>query len=167
MATKKMAVLAIFTVIALTIFVIENAIPIPIPLPGIKLGLANIITLIVLLNYKSGDAFLVLVCRILLGTMFTGQAVSLLYSFSGGILCLLIMILLNRILHGHFIVLISVFGGLFHNIGQITAAFLITNTLGVFSYFPFLAISGIITGFFTGFCAFFAQKYLMAHKKWL
>lgn len=161
MSIKKLTTLAMFNVIALTIFVVENAIPLPIPIPGIKLGLANIITLIVLLNFGPVEALLVLMCRILLGTMFTGQAMSLLYSLSGGILCLIAMILVNRFLSGHFVFLTSIFGALFHNIGQIAAAYFITATAGVFAYLPFLILSGVLTGLFTGLCAYYTQKYLI------
>lgn len=161
MSIKKLTTLAMFTVIALTIFVIENAIPLPIPIPGIKLGLANIITLIVLLNLGPVEALLVLLCRILLATMFAGQAMSLLYSLFGGILCLISMITINRFLSGHYVFLTSVFGALFHNIGQLAAAYFITGTLGVFAYLPFLIISGVLTGLFTGLCAHYTQKYLM------
>ncbi|HKM34832.1 MAG TPA: Gx transporter family protein [Lachnospiraceae bacterium] len=165
MSIKKMTTLAMFTVIALTIFVIESAIPLPVPIPGIKLGLANIITLIVLLNYGPVEALLVLMCRIFLGTMFTGQAMSLLYSLCGGILCLIAMILVNRLLNGHFVFLTSMFGALIHNIGQLAVAYFITATAGVFAYLPFLILSGVLTGLFTGLCAHYTQKYLIPHMK--
>ena len=165
MSIKKMTTLAMFTVIALTIFIIENAILLPIPIPGIKLGLANIITLILLLNFGPLDACFVLLCRIILGAMFTGQAVSLLYSLSGGILCLMIMIFMNRFLNGRFVYVTSIFGALSHNLGQLLTAFFITTTMGVFAYLPFLVLSGILTGLFTGLCAHYSQKYLLPHLK--
>ena len=70
MHIKKLTTLSLFTVIALTIFIVESAIPMPIPIPGIKLGLSNIVTLILLLNYSPVDAFLVLLARIFLSTIF-------------------------------------------------------------------------------------------------
>lgn len=161
MSLKKLTTLSMFTVIALTIFVIESAIPVPVPLPGIKLGLSNIITLIVLLNFGPMEALLVLICRIFIATLFTGQAMSLLYSLCGGILCLIAMTIVNRFLNGHFIFLTSVFGALFHNMGQIAVAYFITDTIGIFAYLPFLILSGIFTGLFTGLCAHYTQKYLM------
>lgn len=164
MNLKKLTVLSVFTVVALTIFVAESAIPVPIPIPGIKLGLSNIVTLFLLMNYKPADALLVLFVRILLSSFFTGQAMSLIYSLCGGLLCFVIMCLLNRLLSERFIVITSIFGALFHNLGQLTAAYLLTGTAGVFAYLPFLILSGTLTGLFTGLSAHYAQKYL---KKYL
>lgn len=163
MNIKKLTTLSVFTVIALTIFILEGAIPNPVPIPGIKLGLSNIVTLLLLLNFTPADAFWVLLARIFLSSFFSGQAVSLLYSLCGGLLCFFVMCLINRFLSGHFIFITSVFGALFHNAGQIAAAFLITRSAGILSYLPFLVLSGAITGLFTGLCAHYAQKYLLPH----
>ena len=73
------------------------------------------------------------------------------------------MCLINRFLSGHFIFITSIFGALFHNAGQIAAAFLITRSTGILTYLPFLILSGTITGLFTGLCAHYAQKYLLPH----
>ena len=94
----KTAVLALFTTLALILFAVESALPAPIPIPGIKLGLANIITLILLHNTSPGDAFTVLLMRILLASFFFGQALSLFYSLVGGMLCFLAMLLVHKIL---------------------------------------------------------------------
>ncbi len=160
MRLKRLTTLAVFTVIALTIFVAESFIPVPVPLPGIKLGLSNIVTLFLLLNYKPADAFYVLFVRILLSSLFTGGALYLLYSFCGGLFCFGAMCLINRFLHGKYIFITSIFGALFHNIGQLGAAYVVTGTAGVFAYLPFLILSGTVTGLFTGLCAHYAQKYL-------
>jgi len=164
MNTKKLTSLAMFTALALIIFTIESAIPPLIPIPGIKLGLANIITLLVLHNYSAKDALTVLILRILLASFFFGQALSLLYSLAGGILCFGAMILLHRFLKGKYLFLVSIMGGIFHNIGQLTVAFLITEVPGVLVYLPFLLISGILTGAFTGFCAHFTNRQLHSLK---
>ena len=104
---------------------------------------------------------MVLLMRILLASFFFGQAVSLLYSLVGGILCFVAMLLVHRLLQGHYLVLVSIIGALFHNLGQLTVAFLITQVPGVLTYLPFLMLSGIITGLFTGLCAHFTQRFLM------
>lgn len=161
MKMRQLTTLALFTALALIIFAVENAIPPVIPIPGIKLGLANIITLIVLRNYSAKDTILVLLMRILLSAFFFGQAMSLLYSLAGGLFCFAVMYLSNRLLRGHFIFLTSVLGGIAHNAGQLGAAWLITHTAGILVYLPFLVISGILTGLFTGLCAHFSQKYLL------
>lgn len=160
MRTKKLTTLAMFTTLALIIFTIESAIPPLVPIPGIKLGLANIITLVLLHNYSAKDTLLVILMRILLASFFFGQAVSLLYSLAGGLACFVAMVLTHRLLQGHFLFLTSMVGALFHNIGQLTVAYLITAVPGVLVYLPFLLLSGLITGLFTGLCAHFIQKYL-------
>lgn len=160
MKTQKLTQLALFTAAALILSLAESAFPPLAPIPGIRLGLANIVTLIALLYFTPGNVLCILLARILLASLFSGQAMALLYSMAGGILCFLVMWLLNRLLSGHYIFLTSIFGGCFHNIGQILAAFLITETAGVFAYLPILLISGIVTGLFTGLCAHFARRFL-------
>ncbi|MBE5882863.1 MAG: Gx transporter family protein [Lachnospiraceae bacterium] len=160
MKLKKLTVLSMFTTLALIIFTVESAIPPLVPIPGIKLGLANIVTLVILHNYSAKDALLVLLMRILLSSFFFGQAMSLLYSLAGGLLCLVAMVLVHRLLQGHILYLISMVGAIFHNLGQLTVAYFITSVPGVLVYLPFLLISGILTGLFTGLCAHFIQKYL-------
>lgn len=159
----RLTVLALFTVIALTLFVAESAIPVPVPIPGVKLGLANIITLIVLQFFTLPETLLVLTVRILLSAFFAGQAISLLYSFAGGLLSLFIMALINRFLAGRFLFITGIFGALMHNAGQLGAACLILGSPGVFAYLPFLMISGSITGLFTGLSAHYAVKFLKPH----
>lgn len=158
--TKKLTTLALFTTIALAIYSVEAALPTLVPIPGIKLGLANIITLIVLRYLNAKDAFLVLLARIFIATFLFGQAMSLLYSLAGGILCLLVMVLINKFLQGHCIYITSIFGALAHQTGQLIVALLITSSLAPLTYVPFFIISGCITGLFTGLCAHFLLKYL-------
>jgi len=151
---KRLTTLALLTTIALTIFVVESAIP------GVKLGLANIVTLFVLKRYKFSDAAIVLAMRIILATIFTGQAVSFIYSVSGGFLCLIVMAAVNKLLRGQYIFLTGILGAVSHNAGQILAAFFILRLSGIFAYMPFLVISGVITGLFTGLVCFFADRYI-------
>ena len=162
-SVKHLVMLAMFTTMALTIFVVEAQIPIPVPIYGVKLGLANVITLIVLVVYRPRDAFAVLVMRILLGSLFTGTLVSMIYSLSGGILCFLGMALLCRLLHRKHLWFISMIGAVLHNVGQIAAAIVVMQSVQVIVYFPFLLVSGCITGIFTGIAAdrvgrFFRKK---------
>lgn len=163
MNLKRLSALSVFTVVALTIFILESAIPPLVPIPGVKPGLSNIVTLILLLHFTPADAFIVLLARIFLSAFLAGQAISLIYSLCGGILCFVVMCLTNRFLRGHFIFITSIFGALSHNAGQLGAAFLITRNTGVLAYFPFLILSAAITGLFTGLCAHYAHKYLLPH----
>ena len=159
-STKKLTILAFFTTLALGLYWVESLLPTLVPIPGIKLGLANIITLIILKNFSLREAFPVLLMRILIATFLFGQFVSLFYSLAGGICCLLAMALLLRLLQGHFLFLPSIFGALFHNLGQLLVAFILTQSLAVLTYLPFFILSGVVTGLFTGLCAHFIQKYL-------
>ena len=149
---KHLVTLALFTAMALTIFVIEAQIPVPVPIPGVKLGLANVITLVVLLRYRARDAVAVLLLRILLGSIFTGALVGMIYSLCGGLLCFAGMALLCRFLHRKHIWFISLIGAVLHNIGQMLVAVLIAGK-GMIFYLPFLMTAGCIAGAFTGLCA--------------
>lgn len=163
MSLRKLTVLALYATLSLAVYAVESAIPPLIPLPGIKLGLANVITLILLQYYAPRDAFLVLAVRLLLSALLFGQALSLLYSLAGGVLSFAAMYLSNRLLQKKLPFLTGALGGLFHNLGQLLAAFAITATAGVFACLPYLAISGILAGLFTGLCAHFAGRYLLPH----
>lgn len=157
---KKLTLLALFTTLALAIYTVESMLPTLVPIPGIKLGLANIITIILLKNFSIREAFPVLIARILIATFLFGQFLSLFYSLSGGITCLITMYFINRLLSGHFLPVTAIFGALFHNLGQLVVALIITASPAPLSYLPFFILSAVITGSFTGFCAQFSQKYL-------
>ncbi len=153
MSTRKLTALAMLLGIALVIFIIEAQLPPLVPIPGVKLGLANIITLIVMVWYGRKEAFLVLILRITLGSIFSGLPTVFFYSFAGGVLCFFVMAIMFRLLGDERLWVVSVFGAISHNAGQIAMAYLFTRTLEVFYYFPLLVISGIITGVFTGVAA--------------
>lgn len=155
---RKLTLLSLYTAISLSIFMIEAALPPIVPIPGIKLGLANIITLFVLVKYSAKDAALVLFVRIIMATIFAGQAVSFIYSICGGIMCFTTMSLLNRMLGRKYIFLTSIAGAIAHNTGQILAAFFILRLSGILIYIPYLIVSGTITGLFTGLVCHFAIK---------
>lgn len=160
MQTRKLTVLALLAAAALIIHTIEGFLPPPLPIPGIRLGLANIITLFVLCTYSYKEALAVLIVRIVLASLFFGQAVSFTYSLAGGFMCLIVMGLINSRMKGHFVFLTGVFGALTHNMTQIMVARFLTGTSGVFVYVPYLAISAVVTGLFTGLCAHFLLKHL-------
>jgi len=99
MGIRKITILGILTAVALTIFMIESALPALAPIPGIKLGLANIVTLFILLRFKVMDACLALFVRIILASVLAVQMVSFLYSICGGVLSLVVMALVNRLIN--------------------------------------------------------------------
>ena len=95
-SVKHLVTLAMFTTMALVIFVVEAQIPVPVPIPGIKLGLANVVTLWLLYYATWKDALCVLLMRILIASMVTGQMVSFSYSLCGGLFCFVAMALLGH-----------------------------------------------------------------------
>lgn len=152
MNVKKLTKLAMLTGVALIIFVIELQIPNLFPTLEIKLGLANIITVYVIYHYHPGEVMMIIFCRIFLAAVFSGNMMTLAYSFSGSVLCLVGMLLLKKIIDENHIWIASVFGAVLHNIGQIVIAVLVIGT-GVLVYLPFLLVSGCLAGAFTGGCA--------------
>lgn len=150
---KKLIYMALLTANALTIFMVEAQIPVPVPIPGVKLGLANIITVYSMFSLGSIPTLMILIARILLGAIFSGRVISLLYSLGGGLLCYSIMLVMRKFLTTRQIWICSVIGAIFHNIGQILVAMAVTGTVSIIAYFPILMVSGIISGFFTGHCA--------------
>lgn len=159
---RRITELALMTAIALIIFVLELQIPNLSPVAGIKLGLANIITVYAVYRYKWGEAALILFARVLLGAFFSSNPSALLYSLSGGLFCLAGMLLLKKIIPENRLWLCSVFGAVLHNMGQLTAASLIMKTAAVWFYLPPLLLSGCIAGALTGLAA---QLVLQRTKK--
>ena len=151
--TRQLSFMALLTAIALAIHVAEAQIPAPVPIPGVKLGLANIVTVYAMFMLGPGPALMILVSRILLGSLFAGQVMSLFYSLAGGLLCYAVMLLLRRVLARKQIWVASVIGAVAHNIGQILVAVIVTGTPAIVSYLPILLLSGIAAGLFTGFAA--------------
>ena len=160
-ATLRLTQLALLTTVALIIFVIEANIPPLTSVPGVKMGLANIVTLSVFYLYGRRDALLVLLVRVVLGAFASGQIMTLPYSLSGGLLCYFVCALLFPFFPLKRLWLLSVIGAVFHNIGQIATAIIITGTPEILWYLPMLLVSGMISGFFTGHAA----QYLLLHLK--
>lgn len=147
--TKKTAFLGMFTALALIASYVESLVPVYFGAPGIKLGLANLVTVVIL--YRSGwkDAAVVSALRILLSGFLFGNLFSILYSFAGAILSFLAMCLLKKI-EGFSLIGVSVAGGVFHNLGQIGAAVILMENGSVMYYFPVLMVAGIVTGMLIG-----------------
>ncbi|MGN0298704.1 MAG: Gx transporter family protein [Lachnospiraceae bacterium] len=164
MSIKKMTILAVFTTISLTIFMIESTLPALAPIPGIKLGLSNIVTLVVLALFGWKEAGLVLFMRIFLSCLFTGQIIYTTYSVMGGVFCYITMTFFHWLFQHHFIFLTSIMGAIAHNIGQILAAYLLVWNGAILVYLPILLISAVLTGLFTGLCAhFFIRQFKKLH----
>ncbi len=147
--------MALLTAIALTIFMIEAQIPPVVPLPGVKLGLSNIVTVYAVFVLGPGKAAAILFCRIFLGAVFAGNFSSILYSGAGGLLAILVTILLSKILTKKQLWVAGALGAVAHSLGQVCMSVLVTATPSVFIYLPALAAISIVTGLFTGLCAQF------------
>lgn len=155
MSARRLTRNALLTSVALILFTVEAQIPLPVALPGVKLGLANIVTVWAVCTIGPLDALCILLCRILLGSLFTGHLLVLLYSLSGGLLSWCALLLLRRVTTRRQLWICAVFTAVAHNAGQIAAAVFVTASPAVLAYFPFLTLSGVITGLFTGLCAQF------------
>ena len=145
--------LALLTAIALTIFLAEAQIPAVTAVPGVKLGLANIVTVYAMFALGPGDALLVLSARVFLGAVFSGQPMTLIYSAAGGLLSWCVLCLLGRLLTDRQIWLASPVAAIFHNIGQLLAAAAVLRSWSVLAWLPYLVIAAVLAGLFTGVAA--------------
>ena len=142
---NKAAVFGVFTALALIFSYVELLIPVNFGIPGAKLGLANLVIVIVLYKTDCKEALLLSVVRIILAGFLFGNLFGILYSLAGGILSLAVMALLKRT--GAFSVIgVSMAGGVSHNVGQLIMAMLVVETYAVGYYLPVLLIAGLITG---------------------
>lgn len=145
----KVAYYGMLVALAFIFSYIESLIPFRFPVPGVKLGLANIVVLVALYLFGARDAFIISCIRIILSGFTFGNPFSMLYSLSGGLLSWLVMCLCKRV-KSFSTIGVSVLGGVAHNIGQIVMAGFVLWTTAVIGYLPMLLISGVITGVLTG-----------------
>ena len=149
MRNKKIATSALMIALAMILSFVESQIPSFFPIPGIKLGLANIAVIFALYRLSIKDASVVSLIRVVVVSTLFGTSLTLAYSLSGAVLSLLIMVLLKK--SDRFsIVGVSVAGGISHNIGQIIMAIILMHNSVISYYLPFLIISGIVTGVVIG-----------------
>ena len=155
---RKLTTLGLLTAIALTIFMVEAQIPAIVPLPGVKLGLANIVTVFTVFALGPKDGALVLAARIFLGAIFAGNFSTIFYSAAGGLLAILTTIGLRRILKKNQLWVAGCLGAVAHSIGQMAMAILLLATPGLMVYLPVMIVASIISGTFTGLCAQFLMN---------
>ena len=159
-STKKLVFMALLTAISLGIWVIESQIPPPVPVPGIKLGLASVVTLTAMVLLSRRDALIVLLMRVLLSAVFAGNLSALLFSLTGGVLSWLVMALTLKLFDEKLLWVVSVFGAVGHNAGQLLAAIAVTRTASLAAYGPALLCAAIVTGAFTGAVAMYLRRAL-------
>ena len=155
MKVKKLTTLALLSAIALTIFMVEAQIPALVPVPGIKLGLANIVTVFAVFALGAKEGAAVLFVRIFLGAVFAGNFSTIFYSAAGGSLAILVTIGLKRVLKRNQLWVAGCLGAVAHSVGQMAMAVLLTGTPGLVVYLPVMVAVSILTGCFTGLCAQF------------
>ncbi len=148
--TKQLTLCAVLISLALALSYVERFIPLQmlIPLPGIKLGLANIVTLIALYLLGARNALIILILRCILGSFFGGGISGLMFSLTGGLLAVTVMIVAQKIpcfsIYG-----VSVLGAAAHHVGQIGIAMILMKSVYVGAYLPYLLAAGLFTGLAT------------------
>lgn len=149
---KKVAFLGVFLALALIFSYIETWIPNVFGVPGIKLGLANIVIVILLFRFGTKEAYGISVARVILAGFLFGNLASILYGLAGAMLSLTVMLLLKKT--GKFkVITVSAVGGICHNVGQLIVAILVLENYRISYYLPVLLISGLVTGILIGIVA--------------
>ena len=149
---SRVAYFGVFTALALIFSYVETLIPVNLGIPGVKLGLANLIIVVALYKMRLSEAYLLSVVRILLAGFIFGNYFSIIYSLAGGLLSLTVMALLKK-WGGFSLQGISIAGGVCHNIGQLVVAMIVVETFAMSYYMPMLLVAGLITGFLIGVVA--------------
>ena len=157
LTTKQLTLCAVLTALALAFSYLENFFPLSlaIPIPGIKLGLANIVTVFALYALGPTQALLILTGRCLLGAVFAGNFSTILYSAAGGVCAIGVTIALRKILTKKQLWVAGCLGAVAHSIGQMAMAIALTGTVSLAVYLPVMIVISILTGLFTGLCAQF------------
>ena len=159
METRKIARMGLLTALALILSYVESLIPAFVAVPGVKMGLANIVVVFALYTLGPGEAAIVSIIRVLLSSLLFGSILSLSYSAAGAIISLLSMIIMMKTkIFG--VTSVSVTGGVFHNLGQILVACLVLETDVLLYYLPVLILSGTITGAVIGIASSIVIKRL-------
>ena len=143
-ASRKIALCAMLMALAMIFSYVEVLIPINLGVPGIKLGIANLVVVVGLFFLPAGEVLMISVARILLMGYLFGNGMSILYSLAGGLLSFLVMFLLKHIKG------FSITGVVTHNVAQICVAALVVQNRKLFYYLPALLVAGVITGMLIG-----------------
>lgn len=166
---RRIVMIGLLVSLGLILHFIEGMIPMSSIVPGAKLGLANIVSLMALVLFGFKEGLLILFLRLLLGSLFAGtfMTISFFLSISGGLLGYFAMSFAYLLVRGKFSLLgVSVFGSTFHNIGQILVAYYIIENPGIFYYLPYLILLAIPTGIGVGLVTYFVRDYLQSTYFW-
>ena len=159
LSARRVATIGILTALSLLSFILESLLP-PLFLPGAKIGLSNIFTLVTLFMFGPIDALILVVVRTTLGSLIVGNLVSLIYSLSAGVISLGVAILLVQFVYPRIsLISISITSAIVHNIVQVLVFCLLVNNMYMISYLPYFALIGAASGLIVG-----ALVYLVIHK---
>ena len=157
-SAKRIATLAVLCAMGLIMFMVESLFP-PLILPGAKMGLSNIFSMLTLFLLGPTEAFVLVIIRTVLGSMFTGNMSTLMYSLTAGVVSVVVSSALVQFAYPRVsIVAISVVSAIMHNVTQNVVFCLVSNTPEMFSYMPWLALLGILAGVIVGFAVWFILK---------
>ena len=153
MRTKRLTLLAIMLSISIVLSIVESMLPV-IPVPGVKLGLANVVTIIIMYKYGETDALTILILRIILVGLLRGNIFSVTFflSLSGGMTAYLMMVLFKK-LKVFSIIGVSIMGAFGHSVGQIVMAIFLIERTELIYYFPYILLLSVLTGLVTGILA--------------
>ena len=159
LSARRVATIGILTALSLLSFILESLLP-PLFLPGAKIGLSNIFTLVTLFMFGPIDALILVVVRTTLGSLIVGNLVSLIYSLSAGVISLGVAILLVQFVYPKIsMISISITSAIVHNIVQVLVFCLLVNNMYMISYLPYFALIGAASGLIVG-----ALVFLVIHK---
>jgi len=154
MKTKRLTTLAVMLSISIVLSIVESAllVVLPIPIPGVKLGLANVVTLIIMYIYGDRDALMILVLRIILVGLLRGNIFSTTFflSLSGGMVAYIMMWIMKNV-KVFSIIGVSIMGAFGHSVGQIAMAIFLIERTELIYYFPYILVLSVMTGVVTGY----------------
>lgn len=158
---NKNIFLSILVSIGLALSILESSIPLPIAIPGARLGLSNMVVLITLVVFGFRDGLVVSGLKSIVLILITGSVSSFMYSFSGAIISCTAMYIVYKYFPKVFSLIgVSILGAIFHNFAQVSVASLMMNNLRIYTYLPFLMLTSIFTGYFVGLSSIFIIKNL-------
>jgi len=156
---RKIIYLSLLSAIGIVLGLFESMIPLPVAIPGARLGLSNMVVLVTIVSIGYKEGFIVSIFKTVLLALVTGAVSSFFFSFAGALLSSLSMIFAHRFLRKYLSLIgISEIGSFFHNLGQVLVASFIMRTTEIFAYLPILVILGIFTGFFVGLSSIYITE---------
>lgn len=163
---NKMIFISVLVSIGLALSVLESAIPLPIAMPGARLGLSNMVVLVTLVVFGFKDGIKVAMLKSTVLMLITGSISSFIYSISGAILSCILMYVFFRYLSSIFSLIgVSIVGALAHNFAQVSVASAMMNNLRIYSYLPFLMLMSLFTGYFVGLTSIYIVRNLKVNFK--